>query len=77
MIGFNGVDNGRIWFHNVRIPRVGGMLDRFSQVLASGEYKTVIPNLHLRNAAHLGGIIFTSCNLICLLTTFESRAHSN
>ena len=34
-LGLNGVDNGRIWFDHVRVPRVE-MLDRFAQVAADG-----------------------------------------
>lgn len=54
-LGLNAVDNGRVWFHNVKVPRIGGMLDRISQVTESGEYKTAISNLHLRNMATIGG----------------------
>ena len=42
-IGLNGVDNGRITFNNVRIPREN-LLDKFGQVSADGEYSSPINN---------------------------------
>ncbi len=38
-IGLNGVDNGRIWFDGVRIPR-GNLLDQFASVSADGVYSS-------------------------------------
>jgi len=40
-MGLNGVDNGRIWFDKVRIPREN-LLDRFCQVDKNGEYSSPI-----------------------------------
>ena len=34
-MGLNGVDNGRIWFDHVKVPRVE-MLNRFAEVTADG-----------------------------------------
>jgi len=42
-MGLNGVDNGRIWFDQVRIPRTA-MLDRFAQVTPEGHYRSSIAN---------------------------------
>lgn len=42
-IGLNGVDNGRIIFNKVRVPREN-MLDRFAQVSETGEYTSVTNN---------------------------------
>ena len=36
-LGLNGVDNGRIWFDHVRVPREA-LLDRYAQVAADGTY---------------------------------------
>ena len=36
-LGLNGVDNGRIYFDDVRVPREN-LLDRYAQVSAEGEY---------------------------------------
>lgn len=38
-IGCNGVDNGRLAFHNVRVPRTA-LLNRFSDVGADGQFTT-------------------------------------
>lgn len=42
-IGLNGVDNGRIVFNQVKIPREN-LLDKFGQVSADGEYTSPINN---------------------------------
>ncbi len=42
-MGLNGVDNGRLWFDNVRIPREN-MLDRFASVEPDGTYDSPIPS---------------------------------
>lgn len=35
------MDNGRIWFQNVRVPR-DALLDKYGQVSADGAYKSAI-----------------------------------
>ena len=42
-LGLNGVDNGRLYFDGVRIPRTN-LLDRYAQVSESGEYTSPIEN---------------------------------
>ena len=42
-MGLNGVDNGRIWFDDVRIPREN-LLDRFATVHPDGTYESPIPS---------------------------------
>ncbi|HIE93200.1 MAG TPA: acyl-CoA oxidase, partial [Acidobacteria bacterium] len=42
-LGLNGVDNGRIWFDHLRIPREN-LLTRFAQVSADGTYASPIPS---------------------------------
>jgi acyl-CoA oxidase len=42
-IGLNGVDNGRIVFNKVRVPREN-LLDKFGQVSEEGEYSSSINN---------------------------------
>jgi acyl-CoA oxidase len=46
-MGLNGVDNGRLWFDNVRIPRAN-LLDRFATVEADGTYDSPIPSAGAR-----------------------------
>ncbi len=41
-MGLNGVDNGRLWFEHVRIPRQN-LLNRFADVGADGVYTSPIP----------------------------------
>jgi acyl-CoA oxidase len=42
-IGLNGVDNGRIVFNQIRVPRAN-LLDRFAQVSETGEYTSITNN---------------------------------
>jgi acyl-CoA oxidase len=42
-MGLNGVDNGRIWFDQVRVPR-SALLNRFADVDANGKYQSQIKN---------------------------------
>ena len=54
--GLNGVDNGRIWFDGVRIPR-DALLDRFAQVSPGGEYHSPIPSPGRRFFTMLGTLV--------------------
>jgi len=40
-IGINGIDNGALWFDNVRIPREN-LLDRTSSMSSSGEFSSTV-----------------------------------
>ncbi|CAI0385285.1 unnamed protein product [Linum tenue] len=51
-IGLNGVDNGRIWFDNVRIPREN-LLNSVADVTPDGQYKSAIQDPDQRFAAFL------------------------
>jgi len=55
-LGLNGVDNGRIWFDNVRIPGAN-MLARFAQVLEDGTYMSQIPSSSRRFFAMIGTLV--------------------
>lgn len=54
--GLNGVDNGRIVFDGVRVPR-DALLDRFAQVSSEGEYHSPIPSPGRRFFTMLGTLI--------------------
>jgi acyl-CoA oxidase len=54
--GLNGVDNGRIWFDGVRIPR-DNLLNRYGDVAADGSYSTPIPNKTARFFTMLGTLV--------------------
>ena len=55
-LGLNGVDNGRIWFDNVRIPG-DNLLARFAQVSEEGTYASQIPSSSRRFFAMLGTLV--------------------
>lgn len=55
-MGLNGVDNGRIWFKQVRIPREN-LLDRFAQVSSEGNYSSSIASTSKRFFTMLSTLI--------------------
>jgi acyl-CoA oxidase len=55
-LGLDGVDNGRIWFDHVRVPREA-LLDRYGQVSPEGEYTSPIENPTRRFFTMLGTLI--------------------
>src|SRR5919206_2108515 len=55
-LGLDGVDNGRIWFDHVRVPREN-LLDRYAQVSADGVYTSEIENPTRRFFTMLGTLI--------------------
>jgi acyl-CoA oxidase len=55
-LGLNGVDNGRIWFDDVRVPR-DALLDRYAQVNSEGVYHSPIENPNRRFFTMLGTLI--------------------
>ncbi|MGZ4450647.1 MAG: acyl-CoA dehydrogenase family protein [Nocardioides sp.] len=55
-MGLNGVDNGRLWFEGVRVPR-GALLNRFADVSASGVYESAIDNPNKRFFTMLGTLV--------------------
>ncbi|MCH9648721.1 MAG: acyl-CoA dehydrogenase family protein [Deltaproteobacteria bacterium] len=55
-LGLNGVDNGRIWFDQVRVPREN-LLDRFAQVAADGTYSSPIASTSKRFFTMLGTLV--------------------
>ncbi len=54
--GLNGVDNGRLWFDHVRVPREN-LLDRYAQVAADGTYDSSITSPSRRFFTMLGTLI--------------------
>jgi acyl-CoA oxidase len=55
-IGLEGVDNGRIWFDRVRVPREN-LLDRFGRVDDEGLYQSPIPSPGRRFFTMLGTLV--------------------
>jgi acyl-CoA oxidase len=54
--GLNGVDNGRLWFDHVRIPREA-LLNRYGDVTADGEYTSPIESDSRRFFTMLGTLV--------------------
>lgn len=61
-LGLNGVDNGRIWFDQVRVPREN-LLDRFAQVSRTGVYKSSIQSASKRFFTMLGTLVMGRVSL--------------
>jgi acyl-CoA oxidase len=55
-MGLNGVDNGRLWFDGVRIPR-DNLLDRFATITGVGRYQSPIDNPDKRFYTMLGTLV--------------------
>ncbi len=55
-MGLNGVDNGRIWFDGVRVPREA-LLNRFADVTPEGAYHSEIENPGRRFFTMLGTLV--------------------
>ncbi len=55
-MGLGGVDNGRIWFDNVRVPREA-LLNRYGDVSADGVYSSPIENPDRRFFTMLGNLV--------------------
>ncbi len=55
-IGLNGVDNGRLWFDGVRVPRTA-LLNRYADVTADGHYRSDIENPDRRFFTMLGTLV--------------------
>ncbi|MFI5659905.1 acyl-CoA dehydrogenase [Streptomyces sp. NPDC051684] len=55
-MGLNGVDNGRLWFDGVRVPREA-LLNRFADVTPDGVYQSPIENPGRRFFTMLGTLV--------------------
>lgn len=63
-VGLNGVDNGALRFHLVRIPREN-LLNRFGDVSRDGQYTSSLPTINKRFAATLGELVGGRVGLAC------------
>ncbi|XP_072982030.1 acyl-coenzyme A oxidase 3, peroxisomal-like [Typha latifolia] len=61
-IGLNGVDNGRIWFDNIRVPRKN-LLNSVADVLQDGQYISSIKDPDQRFAAFMAPLTFGRVNI--------------
>jgi acyl-CoA oxidase len=71
-MGLNGVDNGRIWFDHVRVPRIE-MLNRFADITADGQYRSDIQSQGARFFAMIGTLV---SGRISIAATANSAAKS-
>ncbi|BDS10395.1 acyl-CoA dehydrogenase family protein [Aureispira anguillae] len=55
-LGLNGVDNGRIWFNQVRVPRFN-LLNRFGNIDENGNYSSPIEQKSKRFFTMLGTLV--------------------
>ena len=55
-LGLNGVDNGRLWFEEVRVPREN-LLNRYADVSETGVYSSEIENPDRRFFTMLGTLV--------------------
>ena len=55
-MGLNGVDNGRLWFDAVRVPRAN-LLNRFADITDDGRYESSIENPNRRFFTMLGTLV--------------------
>jgi acyl-CoA oxidase len=55
-MGLQGVDNGRLWFDQMRVPRTA-LLDRFAAVAEDGTYTSAIENPDRRFFTMLGTLV--------------------
>ncbi|MBO0847687.1 MAG: acyl-CoA dehydrogenase family protein [Nocardioides sp.] len=55
-MGLNGVDNGRLWFDGVRVPR-GNLLNRFADITDDGRYESPIESPDRRFFTMLGTLV--------------------
>ena len=71
-MGLNGVDNGRIWFDHVKVPRVE-MLNRFANVTVDGQYRSDIQSQTARFFTMIGTLV---SGRISMAATANSAAKS-
>ncbi|MFT4305387.1 MAG: acyl-CoA dehydrogenase [Microbacterium sp.] len=71
--GLNGIDNGRLHFDRVRVPRFN-LLDRYGQVDAAGAYSSDIPSPGRRFFTMLGALVQGRISLDGAATTAAALA---
>jgi acyl-CoA oxidase len=55
-LGLNGVDNGKLWFHQVRVPREA-LLNRWGDVSADGVYSSPVESATKRFFTMVGALV--------------------
>jgi acyl-CoA oxidase len=71
--GLNGIDNGRLFFNEVRIPRVN-LLNRYADVAADGTYSSSIEAPGRRFFTQLGALVQGRVSLTGAVTNAQKLA---
>ena len=71
--GLNGVDNGRIWFHGVRVG-ADALLDRFARITPEGGYESPIPSAGRRFFTMLGTLVSGRISIAAASQTATRKA---
>lgn len=71
--GLNGIDNGRLFFNQVRIPRVN-LLNRYADVDKSGNYSSSIDSPGRRFFTQLGALVQGRVSLTGAVTNAQKLA---
>ena len=71
--GLNGIDNGRIGFNNVRVPKEN-LLDRYGKITEDGEYSSSIESKGRRFFTMLGTLVQGRVSLVGAVTNAEKLA---
>lgn len=72
-MGLNGVDNGRLWFDQVRIP-ADNLLDKYASVSEEGEYSSPIASEGKRFFTMLGTLVGGRVSIAAASTTVSKSA---
>jgi acyl-CoA oxidase len=72
-VGLNGIDNGRIWFDRVRVPR-DHLLDRFATVTEDGRYESPIESSGRRFFTMLGTLVAGRVSIAAASVSVAKRA---
>ncbi|MGA1201269.1 MAG: acyl-CoA dehydrogenase family protein, partial [Aquiluna sp.] len=71
--GLNGIDNGRLFFNQVRIPRAN-LLNRYADVEPDGTYTSIIENKGRRFFTQLGALVQGRVSLTGAVTNAQKLA---
>eukprot|EP00761_Pharyngomonas_kirbyi_P006799 gb/GECH01006808.1/.p1 GENE.gb/GECH01006808.1/~~gb/GECH01006808.1/.p1 ORF type:complete len:1078 (+),score=269.99 gb/GECH01006808.1/:1-3234(+) len=63
-LGLNGIDNTRVWFDHLRIPREN-LLNRYANVSEDGTYSTDIKSPSKRFATHISALLLARISVGC------------
>ena len=71
--GLNGIDNGRLFFDNVRIPKAN-LLNRYADVTDDGQYTSVIDSPGRRFFTQLGALVQGRVSLVGAVVNAQKKA---